>query len=178
MLTPVRMNDWSTQFSHVVVTTVICVVSMGALLFLSTAGYNLGLAPVLFCAGTLGAVANNYKRFLQIPSSDRKASPLLQSKLITVQIYLSPLIGGVFAIVLYAAFMSGILSGVLFPRFPSLDEKYTDVTTFLMTTTPERNLDAAKALLWSFLAGFSERFVPNILDKVIADSAERETTDS
>lgn len=166
------MSVWANQFLHVVATTVICVASMGTLLLLSTAGRSVAITSLVFCAGTLGAVANNYKRFLQIPSSDARAPGLLDSRLVTVQIYLSPLIGGVFAVVLYAVFMSGILGGVLFPSFPNVDEKYTDVTTFLTTTQPERNLDAAKALLWSFLAGFSEKFVPNILDKVIVDSSE------
>jgi hypothetical protein len=38
---------------------------------------------------------------------------------------------------------------------------------------PEKTLDAAKALLWAFIAGFSEKLIPNILDK-LAQQAETE----
>ncbi|MBI4538874.1 MAG: hypothetical protein HY704_05100 [Gemmatimonadetes bacterium] len=169
------VNLWSSKFLHVIITTVVCLASMAILLGLATTGYDPGLLSIVFCAGTLGAIANNYRRFFRIPSHGGTVSELLGSRLVTVQLYLSPLIGGLFAVVLYAMFMSGILSGVLFPKFPNVDVRYTDVTTFLMSTTPENNLDAAKVLLWSFLAGFAEKFVPNIVDKIVKDSSVPDT---
>jgi hypothetical protein len=40
-----------------------------------------------------------------------------------------------------------------------------DMIDFLGKTYPASGQDLAKLLFWSFVAGFSERFVPQILDK-------------
>lgn len=68
--------------------------------------------------------------------------------------------GGLFAIFLYLAFMGGLISGSLFPKFvPNVSD--------LFHVQLERGLDGhneyAKALVWAFVAGFSERLVPDFL---------------
>jgi hypothetical protein len=86
------------------------------------------------------------------------------------QILLIPVYGGIFALVLYLGFLSAIVTGPLFPEFagppfskpiPSTE----DIRNFFALTYPSTGADLAKLLFWSFVAGFSERFVPQILDK-------------
>ena len=87
------------------------------------------------------------------------------------QILLIPVYGGIFALVLYLGFLSRIVEGPLFPSFagPAFSQPIPstqDVAAFFAQTYPATGADLTKLLFWSFLAGFSERFVPQILDRV------------
>jgi hypothetical protein len=87
------------------------------------------------------------------------------------QILLIPVYGGLFALVLYLVFLSGFMEGPLFPHFagPPFSQPIPstqDIAAFFSRTYPASGSDLTKLLFWSFVAGFSERFVPQILDKV------------
>jgi hypothetical protein len=74
-------------------------------------------------------------------------------------------------LVLYLAFLSGIIAGPLFPSFagPAFSQPIPstqEVAAFFAQTYPATGADLSKLLFWSFVSGFSERFVPQILDKV------------
>lgn len=64
-------------------------------------------------------------------------------------------IGGIFACILGLAFMGNLLSGAIFPN-PSVFYRIIYIPSAF-----------AKLLVWSFIAGFSERFVPNVLNNFI-----------
>ncbi len=86
------------------------------------------------------------------------------------QILLIPIYGGIFSLVLYVGFLSEIVTGTLFPHFSiaaftSPTPTQDDMVNFLNSTYPASGQDLAKLLFWSFVAGFSERFVPQILQK-------------
>ena len=77
------------------------------------------------------------------------------------------LVGAIGAVVLYMVFASGLIKGDLFPAFElsQLDPKPDDFQNFIANWQPSGPIDYAKALVWSFIAGFSERFVPDLLDR-------------
>jgi len=85
-------------------------------------------------------------------------------------ILLVPLYGGIFALLLYVIFLSGLVEGHLFPEFyiPPFGKTPTedDVIQFLAKTLPKSGPDFAKLIFWCFLAGFSERLVPQIIARV------------
>lgn len=103
-------------------------------------------------------------------SSDDKATLLL----LKLQIFLSPLFGGLFAFVLYGVFAAGIIQGEIFPQFQSTQDDYTSPYEFADKTVPITNEDAAKAILWAFIAGFAEGFVPNFIDKLVKEQDAEE----
>ena len=75
-----------------------------------------------------------------------------------------------FAVVLYLCFLSKIVEGPLFPHFagPPFTEPVPttdDVRNFLAQTYPSSGGDLAKLLFWSFVSGFSGRFVPQIIGR-------------
>ena len=92
------------------------------------------------------------------------------------QIVLVPIYGGIFALILYVGFLSRIVTGDLFPIFviqpfhnpPTTD----DLRNFFATTYPASGMDLAKLLFWSLIAGFSERFVPQIISRAPPDEDE------
>ena len=72
----------------------------------------------------------------------------------------------------YTVFAGGILRGALFPDFNSADVPFVDMESFLRDIKPKTNSDVAKALVWSFIAGYSQRFVPNIFEQLDRSSEE------
>ncbi len=85
----------------------------------------------------------------------------------------------VFAFLLYFLFIGGMISGDLFPRFvhtgnggeQALRELMTD---FVTNVKPETYKDIAKVLVWSFIAGYSEKFVPNLITQLLNASRAKE----
>src|SRR5258706_115651 len=84
-------------------------------------------------------------------------------------IYISPFLGAGFAIVLYVLFASGLLKGALFPDFPKEGSLLYGFAPAL------QGMDQAKLLIWSFIAGFAEAFVPDRLDELSKRASEPES---
>ncbi|PHV10386.1 hypothetical protein [Chitinimonas sp. BJB300] len=84
------------------------------------------------------------------------------------------LLAGLFAVVAYGLLASGLLgqllqegvTNTLFPQFSPLNE--------LGLPLPKAGNDVAKLSVWSFLAGFAERLVPDVLDKLSGKSKNKE----
>ncbi|HEX6242604.1 MAG TPA: hypothetical protein VFZ61_16940, partial [Polyangiales bacterium] len=76
--------------------------------------------------------------------------------------------GGVAAHLLYTLFVSGVVEGNMFPHF-KLPNPYE--VTDLLDALPTSPGDAAKLLMWSVAAGFSERLVPDVLNGLAKDNA-------
>ena len=129
-----------------------------------------GLGIAVCLAGAVGGVANNFRRLQRLRMHNWEELDSRTRWLMTLQIYVSPLIGALFAGVLYIAFMAEILQGSLFPQFTSAD--YVGLKDFILRGVPTTTADAAKALFWSFVAGFAEGFVPNFIDKVAQETSD------
>jgi len=97
--------------------------------------------------------------------------------MVTIQIYVSPFIGGVFATVLYGIFIGGLIQGSLFPEFSADKQAFKGFKEFAINAVPNSNADMAKAIVWAFIAGFSEGFVPNFISKLTKEAEADEKTD-
>jgi hypothetical protein len=118
----------------------------------------------VFLTGVIGGFVSIQQRLPEIGLSELRE---LSTSLFTI--LLIPINGGIFAMVLMAMFVSGILEGALFPRYIHAvidrDDLVYSFVSWLKTTFPASGPDIAKLLFWSFVAGFSERFVPQIIRK-------------
>ena len=157
---------------HIAIAIVLVVAAMTSAAFLAKAG----LVPwttLFFIAGTVGGVVNSFRRIQKLSLVQTKKHSQMTGWLVTIQIYVSPFVGGVFAIVLYLIFMSGLVNGALFPAFQSADQKsFTTFRDFAALSMPATNADMAKAIVWSFIAGFSEGLVPNFISKITKESSQ------
>jgi len=122
------------------------------------------LVSYVFLAGLIGGFVSIQQRLPTIGLTELRE--LSNSWL---SILLIPINGGIFAIVLMLMFLSGILEGAMFPKYvhsPIDQQNLVDsFVQWLTTTFPKSGSDIAKLLFWSFVAGFSERFVPQIIRK-------------
>lgn len=94
-------------------------------------------------------------------------------------VIISPLFGGIFALLFYLISLSSLVDGELFPSYfiPDFGEQPTTerVKNFLLLTYPASGADFAKVAVWSFAAGYSERLIPDIMKSTlgISNSAAR-----
>ena len=130
------------------------------------------LLLIVFLVGASGGVTSTYLRLKDIPSDFPHNKLSGQVVRAIVQVYVSPIVAGILAWVLYGLFVTEIIKGPLFPEFRGTTSEYHSVRQVFTEVGPIQTLDAAKALLWAFVAGFSEKMVPNILDKLAKKDAE------
>jgi hypothetical protein len=117
-------------------------------------------ALAIFTVGVVGGFVGLQRRLKSM--SDDDLTLLANS---WVYVCLSPLAGGILAVVIYILFISGMLTGALFPEFTPDDSTKSAGMSVLFDfhcSTPE---DYGKALLWGFIAGFSERFATDIISR-------------
>lgn len=130
----------------------------------------------VFAGGLIGGFVSIQQRMPSIALDELRE--LADSWL---SILLIPVNGGVFAIILMLMFLAGILQGAMFPEFvhPSIDTSsesgvLESFSTWLDMTFPKTGPDIAKLFFWSFVAGFSERFVPQIIRKTAQDAEQQD----
>lgn len=80
------------------------------------------------------------------------------------------LVGMIGAVILYLVFAAGFLEGDLFPKFKCLQGSCEAFPDFIQYWSPADSKAYAKAIVWGFIAGFSERVVPDILNRLSTGS--------
>lgn len=75
-------------------------------------------------------------------------------------------VGMIGAVMVYLVFAAGLLKGDLFPEFHCATGQCNDFHGFVANWSPNGAAANAKAIVWGFIAGFSERFVPDILNRL------------
>ncbi|BCS88533.1 hypothetical protein [Pseudodesulfovibrio sediminis] len=141
-----------------------------ALLFLGGMLFNKGIliTAVVFGCGILGGFVSIQQRLTSI---DDDELDLLSKSWASVLII--PLFGGIFALVLYVLFLTEIMDLDIFPKFyipEFIHDRAIDIPNFLQKTSPASGQDMAKMMFWSFLAGFSERLVPQVIQSVASQA--------
>ncbi|MGA3208068.1 MAG: hypothetical protein ABSE05_09600 [Syntrophales bacterium] len=122
------------------------------------------LVGIVFLTGLIGGFVSIQQRLPTVGLNELRE--LSES---WVSILLIPINGGIFAMVLMFMFVSGILEGSLFPKYSQPDILQDNIIesfqNWLRASFPQSGPDVAKLLFWSFVAGFSERLVPQIIRK-------------
>jgi phosphate/sulfate permease len=123
--------------------------------------YHLITAPIAaFSAGVMGGFVGLQRRLKSMSDDDLE---LLANS--WVYVCLSPLVGGILAVVLYVLFISELISGKLFPVFVADEVNRADLGFAQIFEVSGQAVDYAKMLFWAFVSGFSERFVTDIVSK-------------
>lgn len=127
---------------------------------------RLMLTWMCFEFGIIGGFVSIQQRLKTIHNDELIVLSVSWSTILIIPVY-----GGIFALVLYVLFLSGLLGGHLFPKFwlPPFDAIPTtqNIVDLLSKTYPSTGEDLAKLIFWSFVSGFSERFVPQIIQTVV-----------
>lgn len=116
--------------------------------------------------GVIGGFVSMLQRLQRVPSGGGWVSNLLEMEHGRNSIlYQSLISGAVFATILFMIFAAGLAKGDLFPNVA----KSSDCSFLsLLRNASADGVQFSKLLVWSFIAGFAERFVPDFLDRFIA----------
>jgi hypothetical protein len=170
-------------------------------------------------AGIIGAFVSMQQR---LQSLSGQGDPIHNLSLLThgwFSIFLSPMSGAIFAVILYLFFAGGLLKGTIFPEMitsqkpemliniidkkPAVEnpnpantdssnsnndastpstqtiedtqEPVLGLTNFLAETGAQTGTSFALLLIWSFIAGFAERFVPDTLMRLVSQKKAGES---
>lgn len=122
--------------------------------------------PVLvFIAGNIGGYVGIHRNLTSL--SDVEVAQLSSSWLGLV---VPSFVGGILASVLHLLFISGIISGELFPRIVEdiIQEGDTKPEGFLVAFRQHADgpSEYAKLLFWSFVAGFNQKYVVDVIESI------------
>jgi hypothetical protein len=129
--------------------------------------YSASLPTAIF-AGAMGGLLSLQQRYQSASRDGDPIDSISQLMHNWPKVFLPAINGAIFAFVLYMLVRAGLLAGDVFPKFSSEDNKNGLVLLdFLRQGRPEAASDYAKLIVWSFIAGFAERFVPDTLSRFI-----------
>ncbi len=119
------------------------------------------IVPLLvFASGVIGGFVGLQRRLKDLTLFDLEL--IAESWVYTA---LSPLVGGVLAFLLFILFLSGLLSGDLFPVFLPDSNSSSESFLSIFEQHGEGHKEYAKLIFWSFVAGFSEHFVTDVISR-------------
>lgn len=139
-----------------------------ALLYMSTTGKGPATMMVVMLSGALGAFVSALKRLFGFQSifPDESVEKIFRHLDLYAIIYslVPALVGTLGAGFVYVVFAGGLVEGPLFPEFSCQGDDCNTFAGFVSSWSPTGPADYAKVVVWGFVAGFSERFVPDIMN--------------
>ncbi|MFZ6644943.1 hypothetical protein ACO0LO_04460 [Undibacterium sp. TJN25] len=129
------------------------------------------LGAVLF-TGLMGGLLSVQQRYQSASDEGDPVHNIAVLRWGNFSVLVSPFSGALFAVIFYIIFVAGLVKGDLFPAFPDSigdpKEQPPYFSEFLRHATPESLVQYAKLIVWSFIAGFFERMVPDTLSRFAA----------
>jgi hypothetical protein len=166
------------QFSGTVVLVAILAVGLlGSYVFVKT--WQPPILVLVTLSGMLGAFFSALTRLYQVDQvSVALISPTvsqLSGWHLFMYSFVPPMVGAIASVALYIGFVSALVAGGLFPEMACkgagpCDDLYGVLTSYGPKAAP----DYGKVLIWSFIAGFSERMVPDMLQSLVAKSQKQD----
>lgn len=147
------------------------VVGVALLIMIKTMRMDMILDAVL-AAGALGGFVSSLRRLYSFqdvfPRGDYGRLFRRVNVYVIAYSLVPPLVGMIGAVALYLLFAGGVLTGIAFPAFECAQNgngciNFQDFVSFWRPVDAESN---AKAVIWGFIAGFSEQFVPDLLSRL------------
>jgi hypothetical protein len=140
---------------------VLLVITLAAMTFAVISNSQFVTPAFVVVSGFIGGFVGLQRRLKDLTVEDLQL--IANSNIYT---WLSPLVGGVLALLVYVLFVSDLLSGQLFPRFaPDVTSQPEVGFVSVFQQHGVSYQDYAKLVFWSFVAGFSERFVTDVIGR-------------
>jgi hypothetical protein len=134
--------------------------------------------PFVIGAGVLGALFSSLLRlydYEDLPKALMGEGLGLGHFSLVIYALVPLVVGAIAAAAVYLACMSGLLQGDLFPTFECHlgKDMCSKLKDWAQEYGPMGPQNYAKAIVWGFIAGFSERFVPDLLQNLAAKAKEK-----
>jgi hypothetical protein len=144
---------------------IIFIVLLGLSTLLSLKQGPFTVPELVFISGNIGSYVGIHKNLSKL--SDIEITQLSSSWL---GLIVPSFVGGILACVLYMLFISGIISGDLFPSIveDTLQNgiKRPENYTIVFHQHADGATEYAKLLFWTFVAGFNQKYVVDIIESI------------
>lgn len=131
------------------------------LYYLEKKEFSIQTLPIVLIFGALGAFVSLQRRLKSLTEEDLQ---LLRESISYT--WLAPVTGALLAGMLYLIFIGNLITGSIFPEIiNSVNQQNTSGLEKIFNVECPNAKEYAKLLFWSFLAGFSESFVTDIIGK-------------
>lgn len=127
------------------------------------------LTVVLF-VGMMGGLVSIQQRYQSASDEGDPVHNISVLRWSGFGVLVSPITGALFASIFYIVFAAGLVQGSLFPVFQTSGTT-SGLFAFFEYATPTVPVDYAKLIVWSFIAGFFERLVPDTLSRFVTKQA-------
>jgi hypothetical protein len=131
---------------------------------------DLQILPFVALSGSLGAFFSALTRLYsleQLPAALFRPDLRLQNRHLLMYALIPPIVGAIGAVFFYVCLAAGVIQGDMFQKFQcSPNVCNCNSLTGLLSYAPATVTDYAKSLVWGFVAGFSERLVPDALSRL------------
>jgi hypothetical protein len=124
--------------------------------------------------GALGGFLSVQQRIAKISTEQDPILTMFQLKKGLFTVRLAPLTGALSALALFLIFQGGLLTGAIFPEMTKFNFQLGNIRVPKWPTDTALIAEFATMLVWCFIAGFAERFVPDTLDKLVARQEQTE----
>ncbi len=173
----IARNSISKKVTYLVLTGILIIILIGFLNYSKEQLLSSTFFMVLF-AGAMGGLLSLLQRFNSLV---KEGDPLNNiSNQTWTQILIPAINGALFATLLYMIFIGKLIEGPFFPLIIEITESnastninavdnnfLSGLKTLLSESRPENGAEHAKLIVWSFIAGFAERFVPDTLTRIV-----------
>jgi hypothetical protein len=124
--------------------------------------------------GALGGFLSVQQRIAKISTEQDPILTMFQLQKGLFAVRLAPLTGALCALALFLIFQAKLLTGAIFPEMTKFNFQLGNIQIPRWPTETAIIAEFAKLLVWCFIAGFAERFVPDTLDKLVARQEQTE----
>lgn len=167
------------QFSGTLLLVIVLAASLLGSYFIAQ-NWKLPVLVIVTLSGMLGAFFSALTRLYSVNQLPMAliSETVLELKGLHLMMYsfVPPIVGAIASVVIYIGFVSGLIDGGVFPKLICKASSNTcnEFVQVLNEYGPKDPTDYGKTLIWAFIAGFSERLVPDMLQSVIARSQKDE----
>ena len=134
------------------------------------------LFHLVLLAGAVGGTMSLIQRLLQLTDGDPLLLRMSARASFIQSAIIPPIAGAIFAALVFMLSASGLITGPTFPAFTKPHGgPVTDIMQAIWDLSPVNGAQAALLLVWSFIAGFAERFVPDTITRLIEKQESRST---
>lgn len=150
------------------------IIATGILGYLAVRQLHQGILFEEMLAGVIGGYTSSFMRVYQMEAGKDLVTGIQGVRFGVTSLIVKPALGGIFAILLHLLFLSKAFSGGMFPALSvaGTGDKLVRFVDFFVGTVEATSVDFAKLLVWCFIAGFAERFVPDVLDSMANKAAK------
>ena len=165
------LNAYGLMLTCLFLTTLLLVAVLSVPLFIGYfLDWRLPVLPFVALCGALGAFMSSLSRLYGLKNLPalllNQDFRLMKNGYVVMYSLIPPLVGIIAAVATYVAIAAGFLQGDLFQRFHcfAADGNCDTGIDGLLKYGPMSAADCAKSLIWAFVAGFSERFFPGVIE--------------